>query len=393
MNPIAHITSPRKPWAEWLLIFVFATLLWLPTLDFFCDIDPTDPAGENRLPAPEPRLTQLNVSGIKHFLAASELYFNDHFGFRNRLIRWFQQWKLRLFHDPSVRKAILGQNGWLFRGEEQMVEHYLGIAKFTPEQLKSWQTLLEKRRDWLAQRGIKYLFVIAPDKQTIYSEELPIWLLNAAPTNRETKLDQFLQYMNAHSTVEILDLRQPLISAKTTAPTYLQNDTHWNSFGSFIACQELIKTLAKQFPDLPPLRLQDFTWTNAAYNGGDLTQMLGLDQQEKNYFVFQPGPTLPSLQITENPAYKSNWGIKRVSTVENAATRQGKLVLFNDSFGGSWIPWLGQSFQRTVLEWESRDFNTPLISTNAPDVVINEMLECFFYIRDPQEILTKDALP
>jgi len=68
-------------------------------------------------------------------------------------------------------------------------------------------------------------------------------------------------------------------------------------------------------------------------------------------------------------------------------------VLFHDSFGATWPPFLGQCFQRSVLVRESREFFTPLISSNAPDVVINEIVEGFFYIRDPQEMLRKDALP
>src|ERR1035437_4653344 len=298
-------TAPRKPWADWLLVFIFAALLWLPTVDFFTGIDITRASDENRLPAPRPRLTRLDFSGLQSYVAASELYFNDHFGFRKRLIRWFQQWKERLYRDHGVVKkgAFSGQHCWLFYGELQMMEHYLGTAKFTPAQLRNWQKLLEKRRDWLKARGIQYLFIIPPDKHNIYPEELPAWLQAAAPTNRETKLDQFLQYMKEHSTVQVLDLRQPLIAAKATAPTYLQNDTHWNSFGAFVGCQELIKTLARQFPDLPPLRLEDYTWTNAPAIGGDLARMLlGADAPEKNNFVFTPKSSVvvPQLRPATN---------------------------------------------------------------------------------------------
>ncbi|MEI9865253.1 MAG: hypothetical protein WDN00_12025 [Limisphaerales bacterium] len=45
----------------------------------------------------------------------------------------------------------------------------------------------KKRRDWLAKRGIAYLFVVAPDKHSIYPEELPGWAVKVRP---QTKLDQ-----------------------------------------------------------------------------------------------------------------------------------------------------------------------------------------------------------
>jgi hypothetical protein len=368
-------------------------LLWLPTVDFFSGIDRTQPPGENRLPAPPPRLGERDLTGVKNYLAAAEIYFNDHFGFRKRLIRWFQQWKMRLYHDQSVNKVVPGQAGWLFTGEQQMVDHFLGLAKFTPAQLQSWQTLLEKRRDWLAARGIKYLFVIPPDKQMIYPEFLPAWLQNAAPANRETKLDQFLKYMQEHSTVPILDLRPALLAAKPAGPVYLQHDTHWNLLGGFVACQAVVKTLTEFFPELPPLRRDDFTWTNVPATGGDLARILGSAAAEKNYFACQPGPTLPVLRTNENPAFKSNWGIKTVFTVENPAAIGRKVVVFRDSFGEAWQPFLSRSFQRAVFELDNHEFCPALILSNAPDVVVNEILERYVNTMDPEEMITKDALP
>ena len=395
MKPGAENRTQRSPRLEWLLIVIFAALLWLPTVDYFSGIDVTRPTSENRLLAPKPRLTRLDFSGMHQYAVAAEIYFNDHFGFRKRLIRWFQQWKTRLFHDQgvSMNRVILGQHHWMFYAEFQMVEHYLGIAKFTPAQLEAWQKLLEKRRDWLAARGIKYLVVIPPDKHNIYPEELPAWLANAAPANRVTKLDQLLEYMQKHSTVEILDLRPPLLAAKNTAPTYLQNDAHWNLFGGFVACQEVVKKLSFWFPDLPPLRLEDFIWTNAPANGGDLALMLGSDAPEKNYFTFQPGPNLPALHTNDIPAYQSNWGLTPVFTRENPGPLRRKVVMFRDSFGKTWQPFLGQVFKLSVFEADDREFCPALISANAPDVVVNEILERFVNTLDPEEMIAKDALP
>ena len=72
--------SRRFPGMEWLLIFVFALLLWLPTLDYFIGVDRSKPPQENRLLAPRPRLTSPDLVGLEHYLADTEAYFNDHFG-------------------------------------------------------------------------------------------------------------------------------------------------------------------------------------------------------------------------------------------------------------------------------------------------------------------------
>lgn len=391
----ANDNPPARPvWAGQILIVVFLLLLWAPAGDSFFHLDQSRPPGENRLPAPLPHWQGNSLAGAQKYLNGLNDYFSDHFGFRKKLIRWFQNWKLGLYHDRSVYKVIIGPNHWLFIAELQMVEHFLGIARFTPQELADWRQVVEHRRDWLAARGIKYLLIIPPDKKDIYPEELPAWLRNAAPANRETKLDQFLKYMKAHSTVQILDLRPALLAAKPTAPTYLENDTHWNRFGGFVACQEVVKALTNQFPDLPPLRLADFTWTNAPATGGDLARMLGLDAVEHNNFVFKPKPsvTAPVLRPATNDI--SAWDVHKRSIIsENPAPLAESAVVFHDSFGVAWQPFLGCCFKRIVYMSDNREFNTRVIEENRPQIVINEILERYFNTQDPRELLAHDGLP
>ncbi len=384
----------NRRWANGVVIFIFLAVLWLPIVDNLTGIDVTRPPGENRLPARWPQLARWDFSSLQNYLAGTEAYLNDHFGFRKRLIRWGQQWRQRLYRDESGFKVVTGQHGWMFSGELQMIEHYLGMAKFSTAQMQSWQKLLEKRRDWLAARGMKFLFIIAPDKHSIYSEELPDWLQAAAPAHRETKLDQFLQYMKAHSTVEILDLRPVLLAAKTNGPLYLQNDTHWNSFGGFVAGQEVIKTLHKQCPDLPPLRNENFLWTRTNSTGGDLARQAGREMTEPNFYSFQTVGSLvaPDVQISSN--IFSTWGPHNVGVIsESPAPLKVSAVFFHDSFGGSWHLLFGYSFKRIVFINEKREFNTKLIEENRPQVVVVEMLERFFNTLVPEELMAKDALP
>ncbi len=386
--------TPARRRTNLFLIAIFFSLLWLPTLDKCFDLDHSRPPGENRLPAPFPHLQSPDFASAQKFIVGLEAWFNDHFGFRKKFIRFFQNWKGGLFHDESVYKVVTGQNHWLFSGELQMVEHFLGTAQFTPAQLAAWQKLLEKRRDWLAQRGIQYLFVIAPDKQSIYPEQLPAWLINAAPTNRETKLDQFLKFMKANSTVPILDLREPLIAAKKIAPLYLQNDTHWNLLGGFVAAQAVVKTLAQQSTNLPPLNVDDFQWTNTTTDIiGDLARMSGSDVVEKNYFSFEPKTNLPALRTFWDTNTFSAWDSNtKAIVVEDPASPAGTIVVFHDSFGMAWWKFLGYSFKRVVFIAERREFNPKIISENKPAIVVNEMLERYFYTTDPEELMAHDGL-
>ena len=54
------------------------------------------------------------LGGSRDFIAGIENYFNDHFGFRKRLVRLNHHWKEQLFRTGGSSDAIVGRDGWLF---------------------------------------------------------------------------------------------------------------------------------------------------------------------------------------------------------------------------------------------------------------------------------------
>ncbi len=371
-------------WPARALVVVFFIVLGLPLLDFFFHIDPTSPPNEKRLLAEFPKRPE-SFDGAKKFLSEWEAYFTDHFGGRNVLVMWQNKLKWSLFHQKSVRDVMGGTDGWLFFPAAQMVEHYRGALQFSDRELSGWQKLLEHRRDWLAARGIKYIFVLAPDKQSIYPEFLPVWL---RPLAGHTKADQFFDYMKAHSTVEVLDLRPVLLAAKKSAPVYQKTDTHWNELGGFVAGDAVFRALAKnQLPALTPFLIDEFNRTNRPAPGGDMARSLGVSMTESNGVFFTPKPGLPTLDFfipvdkhTKDMAFAKN------------PQGQNRALVFHDSFGRFWVPFFGYQFREVDFFWQYQ-LDAKLIEPQKPVVVINEMLERFFNITKPAELSALDALP
>jgi alginate O-acetyltransferase complex protein AlgJ len=377
-------TSTLKCWTNKVLIVLFALLLWLPVLDVYLHLDWTAPRSENRAMATYPKL-QPGWHGLQDYVAGLEAYFNDHFGCRKCLVQWHNKVRWFLFNDRYTRSVLVGKDGWLFTSEFQMVEHYSGQIQFTPEQLQDWKELLEKRRDWLARRGIAYVFVVTPDKQTSYPEYLPSWVKKV---RAETTLDQFFDYMRTNSTVPVLDLRNVVRAAKTIGPTYLKTDTHWNLWGGFVAYQELVRTLARQVPalKLEPLPITAFTLTNCLQPGGDLARMLGSSMAESNAYFLIPKPELPKF-TTKQPTLEHY----RDPGFINNSQAQGRLIIFHDSFAGCWTPFLGYHFNQITTRWQY-DLDPTCIELDKPDIVVTEMLERFFNIEDPKKMMDKEAL-
>jgi alginate O-acetyltransferase complex protein AlgJ len=373
-----------------LIAITFLVILWLPTLDSFFDLDNAPWLNEKRAPAAFPDISP-DVDVLRALPAGVQAYYDDHFGFRRRLIHWEQRWKQAFFQETSRPDVMIGRDGWLFYTAYQMIEHYRGIKTFSPDELQNWRSLLEKRRDWLAQRGIKYLFVIPPDKHSIYPEYLPDWMTKAGT---QTKLDQFFAYMKAHSTVEVLDLRPALRDAKKTARTYLYTDTHWNSFGGFIGYQDLERSLACQLPDLgEPLPFEAFNPTRRLEKEGDLAVMLGQNYPEREGIQLTPLPPLilPAFK-KDIHIYVKQWPKDMDPVFTENPSKKRTLLMFRDSFSNEWVCLLGHHFNRVIYIWQY-NWNCQLIEREKPDVIVDEILERSFNVLDTSQLLKEDGLP
>jgi hypothetical protein len=363
--------------ANIMLIVAFALLLWLPTVDTLLHLDHTTAFNEKRLPAQFPD-RKPGIKGLQEYTQGLEAYFNDHFGFRNQLIHWHLLCQIAVFKAEATRDVVLGQDGWLFySGEGTREDKQSPRGKgFSQQELTDYQHLLERRRDWLAQRGITYVFVVAPDKQSIYPEHL-----RAGAKPAKTKLDQFVEHMHSHSTVTVPDLRPALREAKRVAPTYFKTDSHWNHFGGFIACQEIVKALSKQVPGSESLSLDSFELKRTDSKGGDLAEMLGVQAAEKNVALV-PKPGLPALvETVQNP----NFVCPTYFTTNTSAA--GKVIVFRDSFGTALIPFLGYHFAEAAYFWNMGDFDVRTIEQTKPTVVISEVVERHFNNTDASKRL------
>lgn len=387
MKNESTIQWPRSIW-DTLTIVVFLALLWLPTLDHFFSFDHAPIPVENRRPAPWPQFH--GVSRSREFVAGIEDYFNDHFGFRKRLVRWNNRWKTQLFRDAPRREVLIGQDGWLFYAGQRMMENWTRKETWSAKDLENWRLLLETRRDWLRSQGIHYIFVVPPDKHTVYPEFLPAWM---EEVSKPSKLQLFIDYMHAHSTVEVLDLSPALRDAKKSRVDYLKTDTHWNAYGGFAAYRAMIQALSHQMPALQPLPLNAYDWKPALIqSAGDCAAKLGNADSYTETETVTPVATEPlaSLKPRFDPVRLPQKGAEETwpcYTLNEKAS--GKALLFHDSFACSWYSFLGQHFREVVYIWQY-DWNRPLIEREKPDVVIDEMLERFFNTANPAELLLKD---
>lgn len=374
------------------LIAAFFVFLCLPTVDSFLRLDRAAAINENRALAEFPAF-HANLDGLGKYLSGLESYFNDHFGFRKRLVRWDQHWKRQIFRVSKYNNALVGKDGWLFYTAGLMIDDVMGNRPFSESELEDWRQLLTHRRDWLAARGIRYLFVIPPDKHTIYPECLPEWLAGAArPPQR---IEQFVNYMKAHSDLPIVDLRPALMDAKKDFRLYFQTDTHWNYMGGYFAYRRIMEELASLGLPVRPLDLSAFEVSTADLPAGDLARTLGQENSrtDPGVAILNPKPPLdPVLSRADPSLLERKWIPGTEPQVTENPKKTGKLLIFRDSFAWNLMPYLGHHFGRVVYLWQT-NWNKGFIESEKPDVVIDEMLERFVITRNPAELRAADEAP
>jgi hypothetical protein len=327
---------------------------------------------ENRILATRPAL-KLNRQVVSAFPARFEAYFNDQFGFRKRLIYWLALVKVQSLGVASTPGVTLGKSGWLYLASDAARSSFRATRPFAPDQLETYRQIIEARRDWLSARGVAYVLVIPPNKDTIYPEFMP-HAYNRV--NRATRLDQLVDFMKSRSNVRVLDVRDELRQAKQVERVYDVTDSHWNLLGGYIAYAKMMQVLGAWYPHARAIPRSDFLDVVEPGAGGDLAKMLGI------------ADLLPELRLTLVP--KNGWHFRHTDeafpiaarcahpeltiATERANASLPRAVLFRDSFGAQLIPFLAEHFERILCIWD-RNFDRAIVEHERPGVVIQEIVE------------------
>jgi len=259
------------------LVALFVTMLLVGLIGSMRDAAPTD--DENRLPAALPRASSTLGDWLA-FPGRFELYFNDHFGARSRLLALDHWAKAVIFGVSPVSNVLVGKQGWLyFLGEDSKAfdRWYRGIGAFTDAQIAALRDELLRRREYLERLGIQYVVVVVPEKYSVYAEFLPDW---AKPVTAATALDRIAGEMAHHPELHFIDLRGALRAAKKNARVYYKTDSHWNFAGASAGYQVLMSDLERLLPGLSavPPRLAPYDPATDFYSG-DLSRMIGASTQ------------------------------------------------------------------------------------------------------------------
>jgi hypothetical protein len=357
-----------RTFVERLLIAMFVAAIVLPLAGHLLPRAGAFASSENRRPADFPTI-DLGGPGWRWSLASFprrfERWWNDSFAFRFWLIRANSLAKLAIGSSPSP-KAIVGRDGWLFYAAERSTDYYRNTSPFTARELARWRDDLAERKAWLAQRGIRYLVVVAPNKESIYPEYMPAAL---APVQTGSRLDQLVAELAREPAIDVLDLRPALREARTSQRLYHVTDTHWNDAGAVVANRAILSRLRAWFPEIDPDGVAGRLDVQRG-RGGDLARLIALDDRflEDRIVFVSNAPPLP-------PPSTGRASTSADLVVRRCGECQGPVVVMNhDSFGEALAPLLQPHFPRLFLV-AGTALDRPLIERERPRVVIQQFVE------------------
>lgn len=389
LNPSAGLARLRRA-RDAVTTVCFALALVAPTIDL-C-VRPAavrDPARfEMRAPARRPPWP-TTVPRLNGFPQRFTNWFDDQLGLRDQLLRWGSIVKLFGFGVSPTRDVVPGANGFLFYAGNHTIEVHRGVYPFSEQQLDDACRLLEARRALCEQHGAAYVFVIAPDKESIYPDFLPRGCEPVGPS----RLDQLVRAALKHAPeVELLDLRPAFRAARRAdgPRDYLYSElgTHWDGRGNYLGYREIARALQRHFPAVEPFAWEDIVRTPSAQNRDSWgLRMYVHDLLDAHSLLVDAPAGKKRARVVRDEI--ASGGLSEQSTGDE---RLPRVLVLHDSFLYGVLPLLAEHCEQ--LTYSPSDYLDPaLVETLRPDVVVELWVERFLGEWNPRQRMPVESAP
>ena len=327
---------------------------------------------ENRSLAPPPEPPR-GLQALAAWPRAADLYVADHFPPRALLIAALNALRLRLGVSGS-RRVIVGRDGWLFYDDGSHLGPSRGVPVMSDARVRVWLSGLAGRSEALRARGIAYLVLAAPDKESIYPARAPDWF-RLDPDRPAMRLRRLAERSGAG---ELIYPADPLTrAARAGSPVYTPYETHWTGLGAYLAYAELMRRLqALGLSREGPRPMEAFA--RVGEGGPDaprnLALMLGVASFVRADYPQLDDPAAEARLRTVYLTDEVNWTKPHV--IDTGMPDKPVLLLMMDSFSQALVPFLYGDFSRIVVAHnQDGPWREDLIARFQPDVVVTEVVE------------------
>lgn len=376
-----HQVKTFRTMTDLLIAILFVGLIFVPFLLGLTGTDRTYSEAERRMLSRFPSIS-TGLNSFVDFARGFDAYYQDHFGLRELLIHRYHREMGKRFRNVRLPDVVVGRDGWFFYSGEDVLDDLTGALAFEPKEVERLAETVKARRRWLEGQGIFYLVAVAPNKQSIYPEYLPAYVPR---TDAPSRLDAAVAALNSDPASRIIDLRPILLDAGKEKRLYDKTDTHWNSLGAYVAYREVMKEVARRFPDHD---YAHFFTVGASWQeepAGDLARLAGreADNRELRPMV---NAWIRARETAMRPRLRAILALQNLQPHQTVREdRAFRAVVLHDSFINPMRPFLSESFGEVLYVWKyydreswqyfTRERLAAVIEEFQPDIVIDMVVE------------------
>ena len=324
---------------------------------------------ENRELATKPKFTFHNYN---NYFSEYNIYFDDNFPFRNKWIYLNNLIDYKIFGKSSNADVIIGNEGWLF-GLYTLAD-YEKSNLYDEEELEVLLADLLVTQQYFDERGIEFIFYVAPNKNTIYSEYMPG---KEGVPKGPSRTEQAIQYIRENSDITVIYPKEEVLQAKAAYPDlqlYFKIDTHWNYMGAYWGTKPLLEKMGVKTEPFEQVTWEEINEPVLRWHGYDLAEMLGISEHlsvDTNYHL--SGYTKNEVSSDGEAALIMSdfYGDER--NYSNSKDKR-KVYFARDSFGVSMLPFLSAEFGE-VYSVHKDKLDAKTIDEESPDIFIYEVVE------------------
>lgn len=340
--------SARAKWYwAYVCAFLFMCALGVLAMPFAGE----DGATENRSLAPFPALA--GGDSILSWPARFEDWLNDHIGLR----KYYTEAYARMLYALGASadgQVIVGKEGWMFYAPT--ISDYTGVGAPDEAALNRIGERLKDISERLKASGVRFAVMVAPNKNSVYPEFMPLNYPRAETTPRLMDMFPDIDFINVEGALQ--KLREEGL--------YYKTDTHWNEKGARIAaslCIERINALCESNAPVPDTG-QPFV--EAGEHTGDLAKML--------FPVYTPAE--PLFAFADAKQKYTTLGRYRGANDITIKTAGGEadisVLVLRDSFCDALLPYISNAFDRVCY---SRAWPPVIDLSEGYDVVVLEIAQ------------------
>lgn len=310
-----------KKWNNILFILIFILMLTLPLVTMDLRKDQISEIDNQYLPEIEGETTSELVRSVEN-------YVNARIGFRAQSLDTYQWLNDRLFGILEHPNYIYGKEDHIFYDSNKYITDWQHLnldqswADGFAAGIKGFETYAESQ-------GKGFVYLLIPDKKTVYSEYFPEEYLIKGELSRT---DQVLSALERED-VNFYWAKDTMLTAKEEMPVNNKkyDAEHWNENGAFVVFQQLYEEIRTFYPQVTPLSAEEFV-VGEQVEETLLTSRFRIDEKVPLYTLKESNAIDDKVWLEKSVFFLSKQSDYRTRYLNPTQSDKPKLLVFHDSY-------------------------------------------------------------